>query len=79
MVELESVKSAVPTKEIIAPKLQHRYPSLIQGRANVVDWIQKVNGLTRTYNWPDRTEAHFALMRLDGVATTWYSSQSEPI
>jgi len=28
------------------------------------------------YNWPDRTTAHFALMRSDGVATTWYSSQS---
>jgi len=32
MVKLESVKSAVPTKEIILPKAQNRYPCPIKGR-----------------------------------------------
>jgi len=54
MVEMEPVKSAVPTKEIILLKVQKQ-------KDNVVDWIQKVNGIARTYYWSDQTTAHFVL------------------
>lgn len=39
-------------------------------------WLNKVNECASVYGWEDRTTIHFAMQKLQGLAKTWYESQT---
>lgn len=41
---------------------------------NVEEWIRKVDELASIYNWTEEVTVHNALIKLKGLASTWYSS-----